>query len=169
VKASRFFNGWSLAALLLVIVIIAGSIIISQKASHGQALEISTAPEKEIAGEVFIGGEVNNPGYYPVFSGDSLDDIIAAAGGLKEGADLNSIELTVCKADDEETPQKININRAEVWLLKALPGVGDVKAQAIIEYRNQHGVFRDINELKQVPGFGDISFDMIKDMITVND
>ena len=95
--------------------------------------------------------------------------MLAAAGGLKEGADLNGIELIIHKTVDEETPQKININRAEVWLLKALPGVGDVKAQAIVEYRNQHGVFRDINELKNVPGFGDISFDMIKDMITVND
>ncbi|OGO00777.1 MAG: hypothetical protein A2Y58_03485 [Chloroflexi bacterium RBG_13_51_52] len=168
-KASRFFNGWSLAFLLLVIVIIVGSIVISQKAGHGQALEISKSPEKEIAGGVYIGGEVNNPGYYPVFSGDSFDDMLAAAGGLKEGADLNGIELIIHKTVDEETPQKININRAEVWLLKALPGVGDVKAQAIVEYRNQHGVFRDINELKNVPGFGDISFDMIKDMITVND
>ena len=168
-KVSKFFNGWSLAALLLVIVIIVGSIVISQKAGYGQALEISTTLQKEITGEVFIGGEVNNPGYYPVFAGDSLEDIIAAAGGLKEGAVLNNIELTISNLEDEEIPQKIDINRAEVWLLKALPGVGDVKAQAIVEYRNQNGIFRDINELKQVPGFGDISFNMIEDMITVNE
>jgi competence protein ComEA len=168
-KISRFLNGWVLAALLLVIVIIAGSIIIGQKAGHSQALEISTAPQKETVGTIYIGGEVNNPGYYPVFSGDSLDDVIAAAGGLKQGADLNNIELIICNTGNAATPQKININRAETWLLKALPGVGDVKAQAIVDYRNQHGIFRDINELKQVPGFGDAGFDMIKDMITVND
>jgi competence protein ComEA len=168
-KVSRFLNGWVLAALLLVIVIIAGSIIISQKAGYGQALEISATSQRETVGTIYVGGEINVPGYYPVFSGDSLDDIIAAAGGLKQGANLNSIELIICNTDDAETPQKININRAETWLLKALPGVGEVKAQAIVDYRDQNGIFRDINELKQVPGFGDASFDMIKDMITVND
>ena len=79
------------------------------------------------------------------------------------------MELTISGIDDENTTQKININRAEAWLLEALPGVGEVKAQAIIEYRLENGPFRDINELKQVPGFGESSFDMVKEMITVNE
>jgi competence protein ComEA len=168
-KADKSIVGWVVAVLLLVAVIIAGSIVISQKASGGQAINITPEPEREVTGTIYVGGEVNNPGYYPVFANDTLDDIIAAAGGLKEGADLGSVELKVCKSADEGTPQKININRAEAWLLEALPGVGEVKAQAIIEYRTKNGFFRDINELKNVPGFGDISFDLIKDFITVND
>ena len=168
-KISRIINGWTLIALLLIVVIIISSILISQKADHGQPLEFSTASEKQIIGSIYIGGNVNLPGYYPVFLGDNLDDILAAAGGLKEGADLNNIELIICNDDEEITSQKININRAEIWLLKALPGVGDVKAQAIIDYRHEHGIFQDIHELKKVPGFGDASFDTIKGMITVNE
>ena len=168
-KADRSIVGWVLAVLLLVAVIIAGSVVISQKASSGQAIDIVLGTEREVTGTIYVGGEVNNPGYYPIFAGDKLDDIIAAAGGLKEGAGLDNIELMVCWAEDEGAPQKIDINRAEAWLLEALPGVGEVKAQAIIEYRTKNGLFRDINELKQVPGFGDTSFEQIKDFIAVND
>jgi len=168
-KAVKSINGWIVAVLLLVIIIVAGIVVITQKAGHGQAIDITTSIEHEIIGRIFIDGEVNNPGYYPIFPGDSIDDIIAAAGGLKEGAGLDSVELIVCNDNSQDIPQKIDINRAEVWLLQALPGVGEVKAQAIIEYRQQHGLFRDINELKNVPGFGDISFENIKDFISVND
>jgi competence protein ComEA len=168
-KAVRSVNGWIIVALLLVIIIVAGIVIISQKSGRGRALDITTSPEREAAGRIYVGGEVNNPGYYPIFSGDTIDDILAAAGGLKDGAGLDSVELKVCCESSRDIPQRIDINRAEAWLLQALPGVGEVKAQAIIEYRRQHGLFRDINELKNVPGFGDISFENIKDFITVND
>ena len=168
-KADSSIVGWVLAVLLLVAVIIAGSVVISQKASGGQAIDVTLGPEREVTGTIYVGGEVNNPGYYPIFAGDKLDDIIAAAGGLKEGADLNEVELTLNASGEKDAPQKININRAETWLLEALPGVGEVKAQAIIEYRTKNGLFRDINEIKQVPGFGDASFEQIQDFITVND
>jgi competence protein ComEA len=168
-KADRSILGWVLAVLLLVAVIIAGGVVISQKASGGQAIDVTLGLEREVTGTIYVGGEVNNPGYYPIFAGDKLNDIIAAAGGLKEGAHLDRVELKICQANDRVTPQKININRAEAWLLEALPGVGEVKAQAIIEYRTKNGLFRDINEIKQVPGFGDTSFEQIKDFITVND
>ncbi|MHB8104349.1 MAG: ComEA family DNA-binding protein [Dehalococcoidales bacterium] len=168
-KAGRFINGWTITALLLVIAIIAGSVVIAQKCSHSnQAIEITLAPEREITGTIYVGGAVNNPGYYPIFAGDTLEDIVGAAGGLKEGASLDNVELTIGEPDSGKT-QKIDINRAEVWLLEALPGVGATKAQAIIDYRKEHGFFRDINELMNVPGFGDVSFDNIKDLITVND
>lgn len=168
-KAVGSIHGWVLAVLLLLAIIIAGSVIISQKTNSGRAVEITLEPQRAVAGKIYVGGEVNNPGYYPIFANDTLDDIIAAAGGLKEGADLDRVEFTVVKADNEGTLQKININRAEAWLLQALPGVGEVKAQAIIEYRTKNGLFRDINELKQVRGFGDASFELVKNFINVND
>ena len=168
-KAVGSISGWIIAAILLVLIIVAGSVIISQKASQGQAIDIAVEQGREIMGKIYVGGEVNNPGYYTIFAGDKIDDIITAAGGLKEGANLDSLELTICQADNEYPSQKININRAEAWLLEALPGIGETKAQAIIEYRQQHGLFRDINELMQVPGFGDAIFTQIKGFITVND
>jgi competence protein ComEA len=168
-KAGRFFNGWVLTGLLLVIVIIAGSTVIWLKSDRSPGIEINLAPEKEAVGSIYIGGEVNNPGWYALFTGDSIGDIIRAAGGLKDGADMGQVMLTLGGADEGEIPQKIDINRAEAWLLEALPGVGEVKARAIITYRETNGPFRDINELEKVPGFGEGSLDKIRDLITVSD
>jgi len=66
-------------------------------------------------------------------------------------------------------PQKIDINRAEAWLLEALPGIGPSKAQAIIAYRQQNGGFSDISEILHVPGIGLSLYEDIKDLITVGD
>jgi competence protein ComEA len=169
VKAERFFNGWVAAALLLVIVIIAGGVFIWWKTHDSPGIEITYSPEKELVGNIYVGGEVNNPGWYPLFGGDEINDLVQAAGGLKDGADISLVELTVGVAEEGATVQKININRAEAWLLEALPGVGEVKARAIIAYREQNGLFHDITELKQVSGFGESSFNEIKDLITVID
>ena len=156
-------------ALLLVIVIIAGSAVIWLKSSRNQAIEIKLAPDREAEGNIYVGGEVNNPGWYPLFNGDGIGDVIRAAGGLKNGADMSKVALTMGGANEGEIPQKININRAETWLLQALPGVGEVKARAIIEYREKNGLFQDINELGKVPGFGESNLDKLKDLITIND
>ena len=62
---------------------------------------------------------------------------------------------------------KININLASLDTLKSLTGIGDVKAQAIIDYRNQNGNFKTIDEILNVKGIGEKTFDKIKDAITV--
>jgi len=69
----------------------------------------------------------------------------------------------------EEAPQKIDINRAEAWLLEALPGIGESKAQAIIAYRQQNGGFGHITEITRVEGIGPAIYEDIKDLITVGD
>ncbi len=167
-ETGKFKSVWTLVALLLVMVIIAGIVFIGLKCRGGQVVEITLAPEREIAGTIYICGAVNNPGYYPIFAGDTLEAIIAAAGRLKPGASFDDVELIIGAAAEGETPQKIDINRAEAWLLEALPGIGKTTAQAIIDYRNQHGFFRDIYELLNVPGIGEFTFNTIKDLITVN-
>jgi competence protein ComEA len=167
-ESSKIKVNWTLVALLLVVVIIAGVVVIGLKCRSGQVVEVTLAPEREITGTIYVGGAVNNPGYYPIFADDTLEDVIAAAGGLKEGASIGDIELSIGGAIEEETSQKIDINRAEVWLLQALPGIGETKAQAIVDYRNQHGFFHDIYELLDVPGIGESILDEIKDLITVN-
>jgi len=62
---------------------------------------------------------------------------------------------------------KLNINTATAQELKALPGIGPVIAQRIIEYRNEHGDFKSVEEIKNVPGIGEKRFEKIKDLITV--
>jgi comEA protein len=69
----------------------------------------------------------------------------------------------------QEAPQKIDINRAEAWLLEALPGIGPSKAQAIIDYRQQNGGFKHITEITRVEGIGPAIYEQIKDLITVGD
>ncbi len=102
-------------------------------------------------GDIFIGGNVNNPGLYPFSSDDRLSDLINAAGGLKSGGDLSGVELLIAAP---ESSQKIDINRAEAWLLEALPGVGAATAQAIIAYREANGAFRNLEDLLKIPGIG---------------
>jgi comEA protein len=68
-----------------------------------------------------------------------------------------------------DQPQKIDINRAEAWLLEALPGIGPSKAQAIIDYRQQNGEFKHITEITRVEGIGPAIYEQIKDLITVGD
>jgi competence protein ComEA len=156
-------------AAVLVIVIITGGVVIGLHYPRSQLIQItiSTAPVSE--GEVYIGGAVNNPGIYPFYAGDSLEDILRAAGGVADNADLSHVELSVATEGAVAEFQKININTADAWLLAALPGIGDVRAQAIIAYRQQNGPFRDINELLNVQGIGSVTLDNIRDLITVGD
>jgi comEA protein len=73
------------------------------------------------------------------------------------------------EANPAEQPQKIDINRAEAWLLEALPGIGESKAQAIIAYRQQNGRFKHIIEVTEVEGIGPAIYEEIKELITVGD
>jgi len=167
--AGRFINGWTLVIVLLVVIIAAGGIVIWSKYSPGRTIEISIVPDRELDGEIYIGGQVNNPGFYPLKAGDSLEDVIRAAGGTTDSADLSQLTLHVLEMQEGETPQKININRAEAWLLGALPGIGEVRAKAIIDYRQQNGPFCDIDELSKVEGIGAATCERIKHLITVAD
>ncbi|AKG52831.1 hypothetical protein DGWBC_0142 [Dehalogenimonas sp. WBC-2] len=112
---------------------------------------------------VAIEGSVSLPGVYPMKSGDTVADLLQAAGGATGGT---TVKLVV--GDVSLLPQKVNLNTAEAWLLMALPGIGQTKAAAIIDYRNDHGSFVNIIELTKVAGFGPSTFDALKDMITVS-
>ncbi len=67
-----------------------------------------------------------------------------------------------------EKSAKINLNKATQTELDALPGIGPTIATAIIEYREQHGGFKSIEDIKNVKRIGDKTFDKIKGLITVN-
>ncbi len=81
----------------------------------------------------------------------------------------DSLQLNVPEANAAETPQKININRAEAWLLEALPGIGSAKAKAIIDYRQQNGFYRNVDELIKVQGISTALLEQIRPFITVAD
>ena len=106
-----------------------------------------------------------------------LYDLIKLAGGFTENADIESINLALLLTDqmkitipsildEQETKiKKININTADLTLLMTLNGIGEVKAQAIIDYRMKHGPFKTIEEIMKVKGIGLKTYEKIKDYI----
>ena len=160
---------WTPIIILLVAIIVIGSIVAWSKYSGSQPVEISIPPSQELQGEIYIGGAVNNPGFYSLKAGDSIQGIIQAAGGTTDSADLNRLELYISQSGEGQQPQKIDLNQAEAWLLQALPGIGEVRAQRIIDYRQQYERFRSIHELTKVEGIGVTTYEQIKHLITVSD
>jgi len=160
---------WTLVTTCLIIVIATGSIVIWTRYRSSQPIEIVTPPAPELPAEIYIGGAVSNPGYYPLKAGDNIEALIQAVGGTTNNADLTRLKLYVTEAGETEKPQKININSAELWLLEALPGIGETRAQAIIDYRYQNGTFHNTNELTKVAGIGNDTYEQIKHLVTVSD
>jgi len=73
----------------------------------------------------------------------------------------------VAGEETEEVSDKININTAGEIELDKLPGIGPARAADIIEYRDSHGGFQSIEELKNIKGIGDKTFENLKDLITI--
>ena len=141
---------------------------------------------------VYVCGSVVTPGVYELEQGSRVCDALEAAGGFSEGADENRINLAAGVRDGEmiffpmvgeeipdaaagcaygmEGPAEgglININTADVTLLCTLPGIGESKAKAIIRYREEHGAFRDITEIRNVSGIGENLYRDIADLICI--
>jgi len=159
----------SLLIIFLVAVIIIGGIIAWSRYIPEKPIEISLSKKTEQQGRIFIGGAVNNPGYYPFSTGDTLEGLVQKVGGVTEDADLSGLELCVSSAQEGKKTQKVNINLAEKWLLEALPGIGENLAQRVIDYRQQNGLFLNTNELLNVSGIGAARYEGIKHLITVSD
>ena len=139
-----------------------------------------------------IGGEVINPGVYKLKNGDRVDEALIAAGGLGAKADREWVEKNLNKAEklydgekiyipkvgeknvlgqgrdvlqNVSTNKVIRLNSATVEELDKLDGVGPAIAQRIIDYRQENGGFKNIEEIKLVPGIGDKMFEKIKNEI----
>ena len=148
--------------------------------------EVSTTQETVIF--VDIKGAVKNPGVYQMKVGDRVKDALDAAGGLTEEADSQKVNLAKRLEDQmvivvpkvgeeaEEIPAgatskeatkegKVNINTATVEELKTLKGVGEKKAEAIIEYRKKNGSFQTKEDLMKVRGIGKKLFDSFQERI----
>ena len=139
-----------------------------------------------------IKGEVLNPGTYEFELGKRIIDAIEKSGGLTEKANVNSINLSekledemviivpsfeeeinnennqiISNKKEEIKESKISINTANKSLLMTLKGIGEKKAEAIIDYREKNGPFKTIEEITNVTGIGNSIFDKIKDFIKV--
>lgn len=120
---------------------------------------------------VEIKGEVDNPGVYTLERGCNVQQLLELAG-LKEDGDLSSINKSSILANEDviviptKTEQKkISINSATVEDLCSIPGIGEVTAQKIIDYRNSVGSFKAIDDLLNVKGIGEKKLDKIREYI----
>ena len=160
---------WTIAIVFLIAVIIVTVFVIRSRYRPSRPIEIILPPQQEIQGNIDISGAVTNPGIYQFSGGDTIGVLIQSAGGITANGTPDSLALNIPDANAKGDTQKININRAESWLLEALPGIGTTKARAIIDYRQKNGFFRSVDELTKVQGISAALLEQIKPLITVAD
>lgn len=144
--------------------------------------------QKSMRWIVDVKGEVQNPGVYEVESDLRINEVIKQAGGFTENANQNGLNLAqkiedemiiyVPHLNEDEEPfllasqpggkeSKVSLNKASMEQLQTLPGIGAVKAQAIIEYRAQQGAFKSVEDLLKVSGIGSRTLESIRDLIGI--
>jgi competence protein ComEA len=144
---------------------------------------------------VSVSGKVRRPGLVEVPEGARVADALEAAGGALPGTDLSTLNLARRVADGEQvavgvpaapdaaavaapggaprpaaagTPAgKVDLNAATVEQLDALPGVGPVTAQRILEWRIRHGRFTRVEQLREIEGIGERRFAQLREAVAV--
>ncbi|MDR1615991.1 MAG: ComEA family DNA-binding protein, partial [Syntrophomonadaceae bacterium] len=148
----------------------------------------STAQESFNTIQVYVTGEVVNPGVYVLDEDARVHDAVNMAGGLLPAAQSGNLNMAARLRDgetlyvpsvDETGPasapsvatadnRRVNINTASAAELEQkLDGIGAALAQRIVEYRDSQGFFRKAEDLKKVSGIGDKKFEAIKEQIDV--
>jgi competence protein ComEA len=151
----------------------------------GEQAAHSAEPSATAEVVVAVAGKVRRPGLVRLPAGARVADAVEAAGGALPGVDtvllnparkVNDGELIVVGvtpppgaqgAGDPTAGGKVNLNTATQAQLETLPGVGPVLAQRILAYRERHGGFRSVADLRRVEGIGDARFEQLKDLVTV--
>ncbi|MFF1817484.1 helix-hairpin-helix domain-containing protein [Kribbella sp. NPDC058245] len=139
---------------------------------------------------VHVAGKVRRPGLVRAPTGSRVADALTLAGGPLRGVDLSSLNLARQLTDGEQilvglpaqptTPadtttspgtsaanSPLNLNTATAPQLDALPGVGPVLAQRILDYRTENGPFTTVDQLQEVPGVGPKKFDSLKPHVRI--
>jgi competence protein ComEA len=141
---------------------------------------------------VHVGGAVAEPGLYRLRDGSRVDDAIRVAGGMLENADADALNLAAKVRDGDKVlvPAKgapgqapaaggsaaggsasqgarVNLNTATAADLETLPGIGPALAERILTFRQQHGGFRRVEQLLDVPGIGPKKFEELRDLVTI--
>ncbi len=155
-------------------------------------LETNTEDQKPVQTKIYvdISGCITNPGVYEMEHDARMNDLVEKAGGLCKEADIEGINLSQKLEDEmkihvykvgensskleETTPRstkaasnKVNINKADLSELTTLPGIGKTRAEEIISYRNTNK-FKSIEDIKNISGIGEKTFEKLKDKISIN-
>ncbi|MBC5668204.1 ComEA family DNA-binding protein [Eubacterium sp. BX4] len=197
-KLNKKYTALVVIGILTLFFLVVFSGCENNKNSVSLESENETKTRQEIATEakdlyVYVTGAVKKPGVYAVKQGSRVFEVIEKAGGMIKAAKKDYINQAETVADsqniniitkkqykklisneknqnnDNKTGSgKININSADVAELTGLSGIGEAKAKAIIQYRNENGNFTNIEDIKKVSGIGDALFKKISNEITAN-
>jgi competence protein ComEA len=156
-------------------------------ASSSPAASPETAQPSSSPLVVSVVGKIRNPGLVTLPAGARVADALRAAGGAEPGVDLDSLNLARHLVDGEQiavgvpvapaagepgqagaAPAKVDLNSASADQLDTLPGVGEVTAKRIIDWRTQHGRFSTVEQLRDVDGIGDSKFAKLRDQVAVS-
>lgn len=165
----------------------------SEVASNNEEKSVANATNKNIFVE--IKGEVIKPDVYEISEGSIIRDLINKAGGLTSEANIDKINRAdklkanqliiipnkndslnagsnlgtgdISNSVQANEDDVININTATLEELQKISGIGEVKAKGIIQYREKNGGFNSIEEIKNIDGIGEKTFEKMKDQIKV--
>ena len=179
-----------IVGVLSALLVTAGAVIYLRR-PESQPIEIVESSltfvpsSSELA--VYVTGAVQNPGVYYLAEESRVQDALEAAGGPTADADLDRVNLAERVHDEdqiyfpeigeENVPSTsmgglgegpVNINTASLAELEGLPGIGPALAQSIIDYREAHGSFDAVEEIMDVEGIGQGTFEDIQELITVS-
>ena len=166
---------------------VAGAIAFMIGRSPSSGIEVSLKPAaygSPVALQVYVTGAVKDPDVYTLEDGDRLGQLVEAAGGATDDADLEAINLAALLRDEDhwhiprvgEAPKvttvgaanplgKIDMNSATAVQLEELPEIGEMKARSIIQYRETNGPFASVDDLLAVHGIGRATLDAIRDLV----
>jgi competence protein ComEA len=176
------------AAVLLVVLVLAGRFLLGAGAatSSDAAVALGAEPIRATPAPpvvVHVVGAVQAPGLYRLGRGKRVADALARAGGAAPKADLALINLAAFVSDGQQivVPARappgaapaageaaggpVHLNSATLEQLDALPGVGPVTAQKIVDYREEHGAFSSVRELDAVPGIGPARLEQLTELV----
>jgi competence protein ComEA len=171
---------WIIAGVV-VTVAVAGAAWYSSRTPQAPPITLvqSSAQEQRTL-TVHVSGAVAAPGLVRLPAGSRVADAIAAAGGALPDAALGSVNLAAPLADAQHVSvpgasgagappgeTRVSVNTASPEDLEALPGVGPVLAQRIVEHRDRHGPYRVLEDLLDVAGIGEAKLAVLRDVVQV--
>jgi competence protein ComEA len=183
---------WALAGVLAaVVVIVLGAVALvgggpapeppPALPSARPAAEARAAPPPGLV--ISVIGRVRSPGLVTVPQGARVADVLKAVGGPEPGADMAALNLARKVTDGEQlavgipappappdAPQadaKVDLNTATANQLDTLPGVGEVMAKRIVQWRTDHGGFTKVEQLRDVDGIGESKFQKLREKVTI--
>ncbi|MBM4443843.1 MAG: ComEA family DNA-binding protein [Chloroflexi bacterium] len=167
---------WLLALGVLMVALVAGGAVLAYKHSSRPKpleIEVSSSPPASPV-DIYLSGALASEGIYAFSLDTTLEAVLERAGGLTDAGEPIGLKLYVLHAGEDpfgpaDVGKRVNVNTATMEELETLNGIGPVKAQAIVDYRNEHVLFRTVDELLNVPGIGPQTLEEIRDQISLVD